>query len=226
MCVGRIEDAINADACGVDRIEISSALEVDGVTPSAGFVEAVLEQVQTPIVVLIRSRPGGFVYESCEIDAMVRDARHFAAMGVAGLAFGIMTDNGRLDIEAMGAIADSARTSRPGIDLVCHRVFDALPDQALALRELEQIGVQRVLTSGGAATALDGAETICRLQRDTTVELVPAGGVRASTIGRVVEIMKPRSVHGSFRQVEGCDTAGVRLDRGDLQRAIKSIDRD
>jgi copper homeostasis protein len=220
VCVGCISDALCADAGGAGRIEISSALEVDGVTPSAGFVEGVLERVRVPVVALVRARAGGFVYDAAEVGAMARDAATLAALGVEGVALGALRPDGRIDAESMRRMAGAARAAADGVRLVCHRAFDATPDLDAAAETLAALDFDRVLTSGGAACALDGAASIARLRALSGVAPIPAGGVRAANVGELVAATGCGWVHGSFRRDSPGEGGEVRLDERALRAAL------
>lgn len=220
VCVGSVDDALAADPCGVGRIELSAALELDGVTPSMGATEAVLAGVRTPVVALVRCHPGGFEYAADEVETMARDARRFAALGVEGVAIGALRADGSLDTDAMRRIADAARCGAAGVRLVCHRGFDRATDLDGAIDALAAMGFDRVLTSGGTASALEGAPTIARLRARSPVEPVPAGGVRSANIAAVARATGCAWVHGSFRA--GMDVACVRLDVQELEAALRA----
>lgn len=224
-CVGSVRDAREADACGVDRIEISENLEADGVTPGKGFVEALVAEVRVPIVVLVRARVGDFRYDQAEVAQMCRDAAAFAALGVEGVAIGALRADGSLDADAMRRMAEAARTQRPDITLVCHRAFDCVPDLPEAVAQLESMGFDRVLTSGGRSGAPEGSDIIARLQRATALELVPAGGVRAQNIRQIVETTGCRSIHGTFRVRAPSADGAVRLDPEELRSAVAELRR-
>lgn len=185
------------------------------------FIEAVVAGVRAPVVVLVRARPGGFVYDEAEVGAMCRDAEAAAALGAEGVAIGALEPDGGLDLDAMGRMAEAARAGNPDVALVCHRAFDHVPDFGDAIAQLEIMRFSRVLTSGGRPTAAEGAQTIARLQRASTLELVPAGGVRADTIRAIIEATGCRSIHGTFRLRGDRPACAIRLDADELRAAIR-----
>lgn len=209
-----------ADACGVDRIEISENLEADGVTPREHIIEAVLADVRAPVVVLVRARAGGFEYDDAEVGEMCRQAAAAASLGIEGVAIGALRADGELDTDAMGRMAEAALSGNPHIRLVCHRAFDCVSDSTKAIEQLETMGFARVLTSGGRPSALEGAEIIARLQRATAIGLVPAGGVRAGNIRGIAQATGCRSIHGTFRVLS---EGAVRLDPDELAAAMLAL---
>jgi copper homeostasis protein len=121
----------------------------------------------------------------------------------------------------MESMAQAARVGQGEIHLVCHRAFDQTVDQTSTLHMLEGLGFHRVLTSGGASTALQGAAKIRSLQKSTSLDLVPAGGVNASSIVEVVSKTGCRSVHGTFRNQSGGSGTGIRMSVSELRGAMK-----
>ena len=157
--VAGLEDAKTAAASGADRLELCSALELGGLTPSLGTFLAAKEAVSIPIVTMIRPRGGGFVYSALDLAVMERDAELFLSNGAAGIVFGFLTAERKLDARRTGPFVRMAG----GRQTVCHRAFDLVSDQSEALEELIDCGVTRVLTSGGEASAPAGTERISLL---------------------------------------------------------------
>lgn len=191
------EARLAADA-GADRLELCSALEVGGVTPSAGtFLEA-RAAVGVPVYVLLRPRPGGFVYSDAEFASLKRDAEWFLSQGTDGIVFGILTTDGQIDRARCSELVRLA-----GGRAVFHRAFDFLYDLPAALEELIELGFERVLTSGGAATAADGEATIAELVRraDGRIGILPGGGIRPNNVARLLAETRCDQVHASLRCV-------------------------
>jgi copper homeostasis protein len=167
---------------GADRVELCEALEVGGLTPSAGIVECVLEVAGDPrrVAPLVRPRPGGFVYDADEVAVVTADIRYLVARGVGAVVVGCLTVDGRIDTETLARWADAAA----GADLVFHRAIDAIDDPLGALDVLAGAGVVRVLTSGGAARAGEGIDTLrtMRARVGDAVQIMAGGGVRVDDI--------------------------------------------
>src|SRR5829696_1955845 len=139
-----------AEHAGAGRLELCARLVDGGVTPPPGLVTAVLERVSIPVFVMVRPRAGDFVYSEAEM----ADARHdVAAMrlrGAHGIVLGVLQRDGRIDVERERSLIERAQ----GLPVTFHRAFDAAPDLEAALDAVIAAGASRVLTSGGAATAL------------------------------------------------------------------------
>lgn len=199
VAVSGVEDATTAAAAGADRLELCSALALGGLTPSLGTFQAVKQAVSIPIVTMIRPREGGFVYPASDLAVMERDAELYLSGGAAGIVFGCLTESRRIDI---GSIERFVRLAR-GKQTVFHRAFDLLDDPIQGLEELIGLGVQRVLTSGGQASAPSGASQIARLieRARGRIEILPGGGITEENAAALIQQTGARQVHGTFSQL-------------------------
>jgi copper homeostasis protein len=192
-CVDAIDSALEAELGGAGRIELCGELLQGGVTPSTGLIGAVWERANVPIFVLIRPRPGDFNYSDEELDVMLRDIANARAMDADGVVFGALTPNGDLDIGTLAKLVDAAGN----MEVTFHRAFDYVRDQEVALEALIELGIDRVLTSGGAATAVEGATQIGKLvqQAGDRIEILAGGSINASNVHEIVQISGVREVH-------------------------------
>jgi copper homeostasis protein len=190
------DEAAAAVAAGANRLELCAALEVGGLTPSPGVFIAVREAVDVPVWVLLRPRPGGFAYSGGEMRAVLRDTEWFRANGADGVVFGALTADGRIHEEHCRAVVE-----RSGGACAFHRVFDFLPDPAATLERVIGLGFERVLTSGGAASAIEGAAVIAALVREAAgrIGVLPGGGVRPGNVTELVRATGCGQVHASAR---------------------------
>jgi copper homeostasis protein len=206
VCAGSVADVSAAMAVGADRIELCAALELGGVTPSTGIVEAALEASRLPVIVMLRPRAGGFCYDDDEFKVMLRDASRFLDLGVAGVAFGVLNRRQRVDVARAREIIDGVKPR----EAVFHRAFDLVADRLAALTELIEIGCTRVLTSGGQATAVEGINALRDLVDlgGSRIEIMPGGGIRADNIREIVRQTKCRQIHlGASAPVNDCSLA-------------------
>lgn len=199
VCLDDLAGVRAAEEAGADRIELCSALGDGGLTPSIGTVATALGIVTTMGVnVLVRQRPGDFVFDADELDAMVADIRAVRALtnphGVP-LAFviGALLPDGTVDVPSTRALL-SACGDAPA---TFHKAFDQTPDRAAALETLISLGVARVLTSGGAATAPDGSSELAALvaRAGDRIAVLAGGGVRAANVAALVRATGVREVH-------------------------------
>lgn len=169
-------DARRAAAAGADRLELCSSLELGGVTPSLGSVEESLE-ADIPVHVLIRPRPGDFVYDEAERRTMRRDVRSILAAGAHGVVIGALTDAGELDLEVLQPLIEEARAFE-GAEVTVHRAVDQALDPLAALTALQGIAVDRVLSSGGAASVIEGLGLLREFcAAEPGVQVMAGGGV-------------------------------------------------
>lgn len=192
-CVDAIDAAMEAEWGGADRIELSGELLQGGVTPSHGLIEAVWDQISVPLFVLIRPRTGDFLYTADELDVMERDIRIARSLHVDGIVAGALTTDGDVDVGAMRCIMEAARP----MEVTFHRAFDFTRDQDAALDALLELDVDRVLTSGGAPTAVQGAENLARLnlRAGTDLAVMAGGGITSTNVAEVVRRSGVREVH-------------------------------
>jgi len=194
--VEKLDEALSAERAGVDRIELCANLSDGGTTPSAGLIAAVVDQIRLPVLVMIRPRGGGFVYSDAEIDAMTRDIELAGKRGIAGIVTGALTADGRVDIAHTRTLVNAAA----GLPVTFHRAFDSARNPTDALEQLIDIDVSRVLTSGAAATALDGAATIAALddQARERIAIIAGGGIRKHNVREVISRTGVREIHSRF----------------------------
>ncbi|HLH08632.1 MAG TPA: copper homeostasis protein CutC [Terriglobales bacterium] len=193
ICCGSIDDAIEAEAGGADRIELCSALFLGGLTPSIGTILEAKARLKIPVMVMIRPRAGGFCYAEAEMASMERDAEIALANGADGLVFGILNPDGTVDANRCRRILQ-----RMGVQQrVFHRAFDVTPDPRAALDQLVDLGFTRILTSGQQDTVPEGIDLIREIIQYARgrIEILPGGGIRPSHIAEVVRRTGCTQVH-------------------------------
>ena len=192
-CVDSVESALAAERGGADRIELCDNLAEGGTTPSAGTIEECRDRLGIPIYVMIRPRGGDFCYSAAELAVMRRDIAYAHAMGADGVVLGILKRDGTVDTSRTRALVELARP----LDVTFHRAIDVCRDAEEALDALIAIGVDRVLTSGQAPTALKGAAVIARLVRRAAgrIAILPGGGIDETNVRKLVERTGAREVH-------------------------------
>jgi copper homeostasis protein len=199
VCLTSADEAEAAELAGADRLELNAALALDGLTPSPGVLQSVLKATSLPIIAMVRPRPGGFCPGDADFAAMQIEAEWLCEAGVAGIAIGILHSDWTIDLQRCRRIRETVASN---VAVVFHRAFDITPDPIVALEQLIDLGFTRVMTSGGARTALAGADIICQpteRARDC-IEILPAGGIAPANVRELVARTGCRQVHGSFRQ--------------------------
>ncbi len=199
VCVDTVEGIGIAADSGADRIELCSCLSVGGLTPSLGLMRAAAA-VACPTRVMIRPREGDFTYSPAEIDIMLRDIDSVADIGLEGVVLGANYLSGILDGVILTRLIGHAR--KAGLKTTLHRSFDLAPDLFEALTTANELGIDCILTSGGALAALAGVDTLRQLVafarvQDFAVELMAGVGVGSKTARDIVERSGIGWVHGS-----------------------------
>jgi copper homeostasis protein len=192
-CVDSVESALAAQEGGVSRVELCDDLVEGGTTPSAGKIEVCCERLAVPVFVIIRPRGGDFLYSDLEFEVMRRDVARAARLGAGGVVLGLLHGDGRVDLERTRALMEEARP----MSVTFHRAIDVSRDADEALETLIELGVERVLTSGRAATALAGIGVIARLVQRARgrISILPGGGVNEDNVRRIVDGTGAREVH-------------------------------
>ncbi|GAB2614811.1 copper homeostasis protein CutC [Pseudactinotalea suaedae] len=185
ICVQDVAGAATALDGGAHRVELCSALEVGGLTPSMAAIESVraLTDRSGWLHVLVRPRPGGYLYTSAEIDLTCADVAHAVAAGADGVVVGALTREGTVDAGHLRALVDAAQ----GRTVTFHRAFDAVADRRAALEVLAAAGVDLVLTSCGRAHAVEAAAELSDLARAAAgrLRIMAGGGVRPGDVAKL-----------------------------------------
>jgi copper homeostasis protein len=194
VCVADPESLVAAIAGGADRIELCSALEIGGLTPLPGLV-AQAASAPVPVYALVRPRSGDFVFSEPDIDAMLRDIDAIRAAGLAGVVIGASRPNGTLDIVVLERLMQHAA----GLGSTLHRAVDLVPDFAEATEAAVALGVERILTSGGARAALAGLDNIAIAHATARgrVLIMAGSGVHPDNVAAVVASGTVDEIHSS-----------------------------
>ena len=193
ICVDSVEGVVAAARAGAQRVELCAALIEGGITPSLGMIATAAKAAAIKVHVIVRPRGGDFVYSAAELQVMRHDLEAAKPLGVAGFVFGLLLPDGRIDRDGTAALIAAARPAA----VTFHRAFDMARDPHEALDALIELGVDRVLTSGQEATALEGSDVIAALVRRAAGRIVvmPGGGVTERTAARVVAETGARELH-------------------------------
>lgn len=193
VCVDTTEGLAEAIRGGAGRIELCSALEMGGLTPSVGMMQRAAG-AGVPIYAMIRPRPGDFIWSPDEISLMETDIEAASRAGMQGVVLGASQPDGRLDPDVLRLLI--ARAEKMGLTL--NRCFDLVPDFSDALEQAVELGFHRVLTSGGERTAAEGADRLASLmaQAKGRITVMPGAGISAETLSALRDLPL-REVHAS-----------------------------
>ena len=222
VCVDSYGSAMAAIAGGADRLELCSALAVGGLTPSPALLHQIRKVSKIPIRCLMRTRGGDFLYTQEEIQQMATEIRMLHAAGADGFVIGCLTADGNLDREAMKPLLEAAE----GAGLTLHRCIDVSRDLCQTYRDAADLGMDTVLTSGGAGNCMAGMETIRQLiaLREETggPEILIGAGVKAPVIAAFLgQVPGSRAFHMSGKtEIE----SGMRFRREGVPMGLPGLD--
>jgi copper homeostasis protein len=197
VCVDSVASAVAAERGGAARVELCSGLIEGGVTPSTGFIEAVRATVSLPLHVMIRPRGGDFCYEEHEFEIMQRDIALAKKQGVEGVVFGILDAEGNVDVQRTRQLVDLAQP----LAVTFHRAFDMSADLFRSLEDVCATGADRVLTSGGEQTSLQGIDAIAQLvsKAQGRILVMPGSGIKPGNARGFVERTEAKEIHVGLR---------------------------
>jgi copper homeostasis protein len=198
IAANSIASALAAQAGGAGRVELCSALELGGLTPSHATIAMVRERLGIPLYVLIRPRSGDFLYTDDECEAMCRDIETCVALGCDGVVLGVLDADGDVDMErCYGLIAAAGH-----IGVTFHRAFDLVRDPQRALDDVIALGCERVLTSGGQASAPEGTAQIRALieQAAGRIGIMPGAGVTPGNLAALAAATGAHEFHASAKR--------------------------
>ena len=222
VCVDSYASAMAAIAGGADRLELCSALAVGGLTPSPALLRQIRQVSKIPVRCLMRTRGGDFLYTREEIRQMAMEIRLLKEEGADGFVIGCLTADGNLDPESMKPLLKAAE----GAGLTLHRCIDVSRDLCQTYRDAAALGIDTILTSGGAGNCLTGIETIRQLiklrEEIKGPEVLIGAGVKASVISQFLEkVPGARAFHMSGKtEVE----SGMRFRREGVPMGLPGLD--
>lgn len=196
VCVTSLDYAAAAERAGASRIELCSKLDCGGVTPGIRLMEMARQRLRIPIHVLIRPRPGDFVYSTREFKAMGTAIQNAKDLKMDGIVVGILDQNSRIDVARTSELVELAHP----LPVTFHRAFDETCSWADSLEAVIQTGATRLLTSGCRPNVIAGLSTLARLvkQAGERLSVMPGSGIIPANVARVVRATSAREVHGSL----------------------------
>lgn len=217
LCAASIEAIKLAKELRFDRIELCQSLEQGGLTPSPGQIEYALAY-GIEVHVLIRPRPGGFIYDQDEMEIILRDIRESKDIGAHGVVVGILDEKGLINKDQISLIREQAGD----MELTFHRAFDDTFEYDRSLDVLIEGGVDRVLSSGLASNVELGLPILKQMKEyaNGRIQIMPGGGVNPHNIKKVIEEVNPDAIHFS-------GTKKVLIDEGSMfSDSILKVDRE
>jgi copper homeostasis protein len=199
VCVDSLDSALVAEEAGADRLELCANLAEGGTTPSYGLIELVKRRIKIPVHGMVRPRRGDFVYSDHDFEVMKSDIRLMKEMKMEGVVFGILLTDSTIDASRLNELVGLSRPMK----VVFHRAFDLAPNPAETLSRLIELKFDKILTSGGKASAYEGADLLATLveQAKSKISIMPGGGLSGSNIGSIREKTKATEFHISGKKL-------------------------
>lgn len=199
VCANSTESAVAAQEGGAARVELCDNLHEGGTTPSAGQILFARNLLHIKLYVLIRPRGGDFLYTDLEFEIMQADIRHCIEAGCDGIVTGILTPDGKVDKERCTILVRLAKQF--GLGVTFHRAFDVCADQYQALEDIIEIGFERILTSGGKTTAMEGANIIAHLVEKAAgrIGIMPGCGISEHNVADLIHFTGVTEIHSTAK---------------------------
>lgn len=207
ICCGNLASVLAAKAGGATRIELCSGLSEGGLTPSCGLIKAAVEAGIPEVNVLIRPRSGDFLYSEEEINMMVEDVKNAIGIGASGIVIGVLTADGDVDVAACRRLMEAAEFAasanhRAKPQVTFHRAFDVSRDARASLEDVIGMGVDCLLTSGMAPSAVKGIPMLKNLVdlSGGRVRIMAGAGINPSNAADIVEATGVEAIHSTARK--------------------------
>lgn len=202
ICANSVESCLAAQEGGADRVELCAGIPEGGTTPSYGEIKLARKLLtKTKLHVIIRPRGGDFLYTPLELERMEEDIRICRDLGVDGVVFGCLTEEGEVDKEANRRLVELARP----MSVTFHRAFDRTADPMKALEDIISLGCNRILTSGQQPKAIDGINLLAQLEKKLKeyplppIQLLAGSGVNEENIRQIFDATGIHEYHFSAR---------------------------
>lgn len=194
MCVGNYNGAVLAEQLGADRIELCDNLLEDGTTPSYGTIKRTIETIKVPAMVIIRPRGGNFEYSEDEVQIMVDDIKACKDLGTYGVVIGALKGK-VIDLETTKKLVEEAKPMK----ITFHMAFDDIEDKFAAIDQLVELGVERILTKGGMANAIEGKDALRELVNYASgrIIIMPGKSVTKANRDEILEYTGAKEIHGT-----------------------------
>jgi copper homeostasis protein len=199
VCANSVTSAVAAQEGGAVRVELCENLKEGGTTPSQGQILMARKLLHIQLFVLIRSRAGDFLYTDLEYQVMLADIRNCIEAGCDGVVIGILNADGTIDKPRCLEMVRLAK--QWGLQVTFHRAFDMCKDLYQALEDVIELGCDRILTSGGKSTAMEGATALNHLVEKAAgrISIMPGAGVSEANVADLVHFTGVTEVHSSAR---------------------------
>jgi copper homeostasis protein len=199
VCANSVASAIAAQEGGAFRVELCENLNEGGTTPSYGAIATARKLIAIQLNILIRPRSGDFLYTDLEFEVMKTDIKLAIQAKCDGIVVGILNADGNIDVPRCTELVELARQA--GLSATFHRAFDMCADQFKALEQIIDMGFDRILTSGGKSTAIEGARRIAELVEKAAgrIIIMPGSGINETNVADLVHFTGTTEIHSSAK---------------------------
>jgi copper homeostasis protein len=199
ICANSITSALAAQQGGAIRVELCDNLYIGGTTPSPGQITVARKLLNIKLYVLIRPRGADFLYSDIEFDTMIADVQYCIEAGCDGIVTGILNADGTVDKARNRILVQMAKNK--GLGATFHRAFDMCADYSQALEDVIELGFERILTSGGKSTAVEGSRVIADLvkQADGRISIMAGSGLTEINAVDLVLFTGVKEIHGTLQ---------------------------
>lgn len=199
ICVDSYESILNAKNAGADRLELCSALDLYGLTPSVGLVDIAVATAEIEVFAMLRPRPGNFLYTELEFENIKQDIMVLKQRDIDGFVFGALNPDGSLNLPMIQEVVELAFPKKVAL----HRAFDYSSNGEDDIEKLIEMGMIRILTSGKKEKAVDGLDLLKDLEEKygNRIEIMAGSGVKADNIHEIYQKTGIKNYHLSARSI-------------------------
>lgn len=189
-----LEDALKIEEGGANRIELVKDIKVGGLTPRISLIKKITKQVKIPVYVMLRPHSASFIYDEEDVKRILKDLKKIKKTKAKGIVFGALTKDNLIDEKLLKIIIEN----KGHLNLTFHRAIDESVDPVSAMKTLTKYKIERVLTSGGKKTALEGLETISKmtdLANKSNILILIGGGLNKENVKALLKKGKFNEMH-------------------------------
>jgi copper homeostasis protein len=199
VCANSVTSALVAQDGGAFRVELCDNLHEGGSTPSYGQIAVARKLLQIKLYPLVRPRPGDFLYSDIEFEVMKADIKYCIEAGCDGIVIGILNTDSTVDKPRCAELVQMAK--KKGLGVTFHRAVDMCADMPQALEDIIDTGCERILTSGGRSSAIEGSNVIAHLIEKAAgrIIIMPGGGVNENNVADLIHYTNAKEIHSSAR---------------------------
>lgn len=197
VCANSYTSALAAQNGGAKRVEFCDNLAEGGTTPSYGQIALAKKNLTIAVWPIIRPRGGDFLYSDLEFELMKEDVKICKSLNCDGIVIGILLADGSIDIPRCSELI---RLAKP-MPVAFHRAFDMTNNMETALEDLVDLGIVRVLSSGGASSAFSGMAQLTKLvkQANDRISIMPGAGINTENIQELYTTTGANDFHASAK---------------------------